>query len=241
MESNEDLDEDPPLVPPTVERILHRAFCLSAVICRSFIDEPDNEHCANLQAAMKAWLHDMGAEGELELWEADCIQAPTGSLEPQVRINASWLAEGLVVLIWALDFHELPAHDKCVDPKEVTDSIDFLHPDAADILEEIELESAEEIEAEASKAFAVHWRLRQFQMDGRRLDFAKFAETAWFGPLNIEGIALEDGDLAINGMAISKASAEQLASAMSIARERHRAFNWLLGHAEIYSDVDPST
>ncbi len=239
--TEEDNDEDPPLNPPAMERVLRRAFCLAAVVCRSFIDEPDNEHCANLQAAMKSWLHDMGAEQELELWEADCIHAPLGSLEPQIRTNASWLSEGLGILAWALNLHDLAPHDECIDPQEVSNELDFLHPEAAELFHEAELRNTEETESESDKALAIHWRLRQFQLDGRPINFGEFAKTAWFGPLNIEEVALVDGDLSINRQPLSKASAEHVSIAMSTARERHRAFNWLLGHEEVYSQVDTST
>lgn len=236
-----DEEEELPLNPPSKERMIHRAFCLSAVVCRSFIDEANNDHCTQVQAAMKSWLEDVRAEQELELWEADCINTPTGSLAPQLRTNASWLSEGLAVLAWALNLLDLPPHDECVDPKQVTDAAAFLQPDAQSLLQRAEPREAEEIEQGADRAFAIHWRLRQHQLDGRPLNFGEFAKSAWFGPLNIDGIPLAEGDLAIQGQPLTQAPAGLVATALSSARERHQAFNWLLGHEEIYSQVVANT
>lgn len=73
------------------------------------------------------------------------------------------------------------------------------------------------------------------------MDFVAFARTAWFGPLNIEGIALAESDLSVGGVPIARAAADAIRTASSIAIERHKAFNWLLGYDEIYSEVDTST
>lgn len=240
-ETEEPEDEDHPLVPPTLDRVIRRAHCLSALVCRSFIDEPGNEECLDLQSRIKAWLAEVGAESELELWEADCLNAELGTLAPQIRVNATWTSEGLAVLAWALDLFDLPSHDECVDPQEVSTAFDFLHPEAADLHTEAQLKSSEEIENAAARAFAIHWRLRQFSLAGEPLNFAEFAKTAWFGPLNIENVALQENDLALGGQPIAKAPADMLRLAASIAKERHQAFNWLLGYAEIYSEVDTST
>lgn len=241
-EETEKLEEDDqPMVPPTLDRVIRRAHCLSALVCRSFIDEPGNEECLGLQSRINTWLAEVGAEHELELWEADCINADLGTLDPQIRVNATWTSEGLAVLAWALDLFDLPSHDECVDPQQVSAALDFLHPEAAALHTKAQLKSPEEIENAAARAFAIHWRLRQFSLASEPLNFAEFANTAWFGPLNIENVALKENDLALDGQPIAKAPADMLRLATSIARERHQAFNWLLGYAEIYSEVDTST
>jgi hypothetical protein len=73
------------------------------------------------------------------------------------------------------------------------------------------------------------------------MDFLEFAETAWFGPLSLEGVQLVDGDLAVKGHAISRASANDVRLATSIALERHVAANWLLDASRPLSETDAST
>jgi hypothetical protein len=229
-------------VPPTLRRVVHRAFCLSAVVCRSFIDEdPRDEQCRSLHARMPPWLADVGAASELEPWESSALSQPLGRLETQTRVNGSWASEGLAVLGWVLQRYDLPSHDSCVDPQALTMALEFLEPRAAVLLSSVTLRSADEIQTGADRAFAVHWRLRQFSLSRQRMDFAEFARTAWFGPLNIQGVALAESDLSICGVPITRAAADKMRTASSIAVERHKAFNWLLGYDDIYSEVDTST
>lgn len=235
-------DQELPLIPPVAQRVVQRAFCISAVVCRSLIDEHSTvEQCQSINGRIRPWLAAVGAEAELEAWEADALAEPLGSLSIRMRANGSWMSEGLVVLAWALGRYELPAHDDCVDPQAVTNALGFLHPDAASHCQELQLRPPTEIQSFANRAFALHWRLRQFSLQPEHLDFAKFAQTAWFGPLNIEGVALVNKDLSIHGKSINQAPQDAIRAATSIAMERHRAFNWLLGYGTIYSEIDTST
>jgi hypothetical protein len=236
-----DGEQEVPLVPPTVDRALRRSFCLSAVVCRSFIDEhPADEQCLALNGRILPWLAEVGAESELEPWESSALSQPLGQLDNQARVNGSWASEGLAVLGWALRRYNLPPHDTCVDPQALTTTLGFLQP-AASLVGTASIRPVEEIQSGADRAFAVHWRLRQFSLSRAHMDFADFARTAWFGPLNIEGVALAESDLSIGGAPIARAAADALRTASSIAVERHKAFNWLLGYDEVYSEVDTST
>lgn len=233
-------EQEVQLVPPTASRVIRRAFCLSAVACRSFIDEhPADEQCRSLYVRILPWLTEVGAETELEPWELSALSQPLGQLETQIRVNGSWASEGLAVLGWALQRYGLPAHDECVDPQALTKALEFLQPSAAVL--GASLRSADEIKRGADRAFALHWRVRQCSLSRDHMDFAEFARTAWFGPLNIEGVALAESDLSIGGVPIARAAGDMLRTASSIAVERHKAFNWLLGYDEIYSEVDTST
>jgi hypothetical protein len=113
---------------------------------------------------------------------------------------------------------------------------------AINLLDQPTLRSMEEILEGGARAFANHWRMRQFTMvDPSPLDFEEFARTAWFGPLNIKGVRLVERDLAVGPKAISKARRDNVAMVSSAAMERYLAFNWLVGQSEIYSDTDTST
>jgi hypothetical protein len=73
------------------------------------------------------------------------------------------------------------------------------------------------------------------------MDFAEFARTCWFGPLDITGLPLVDGDLALQGKRIDRATADAFALAQSIAVERHLAANWLCEGPERYSQAQVNT
>jgi hypothetical protein len=211
-------------------------------VCRSFVDaDTADEQLCSLNARILPWLTKTGATSELEPWEAAALAQPMGRLDKQTRINGAWLSEGLVVLAWALGRHELPSHDTCVDPKEVTNALEFLQPTAATLLSRVSLRSEDEIQCGADRAFAVHWRLVEFSVSHKHMNFTSFAKTAWFGPLDTAGVTLVESDLAIDGVPLARASADAVRKASGIALERHRAFNWLHGYGEVYSRVETNT
>ena len=86
-----------------------------------------------------------------------------------------------------------------------------------------------ELTSLADQLFSLHWRLRQYSLDGARLDFVDFARRASFGPLAIDGLRICEGDLEIRGAPLFRAPEELWQEAMSIARERQQAANWLEG------------
>jgi hypothetical protein len=93
----------------------------------------------------------------------------------------------------------------------------------------------------ANRLFALHWRLREFSLRPQPIAFVQFASKAWFGPLDLSGVAIADGDLAIDGIPIVKAPPARFRSCLSTLLERHLAINWLAGGNSIYSEVDVST
>jgi len=241
MDDIDDNAEDDPLIPPTGDRVWRRSFCLSAVVCRSFIDEAANDETfQSLHAKILPWLHTVGAENELEGWEATMLTKPLGSLDARTRVDAGWMSEALVPLAWALDRIEFPPHDVCVDPKGLTDALGFLQPNARAARGD-SLRDKSAIEYQAEQAFAIHWRLRNFSLDHQQMDFGTFAKTSWFGPLNIEGLPLIDGDLSIKGKRLRETTEQEFRAALSTAQERHRGFNWLNGWDPVFSEVDTST
>lgn len=103
------------------------------------------------------------------------------------------------------------------------------------------IRSESELEALGNRLFTLHWRLRQYSLDGRRMNFKEFARTASFGPLPLEGLRLGKQDLEIRGLPLFQASEKLWREVLSITRERHQAINWLLGHDPIYSMVTTDT
>jgi hypothetical protein len=240
----EDEDDDyPDPVPPTPLRVARRALAMCAVTCRASLERgAGNPTAEGIYAQLGPWLRGLDLESELEPHEAQLIAAPLGTLSPQQAINGTWLAEGLAVLAWALGRHELSAYDEGEDPPPLTDSLGFLNEDDAPaLLASPRLRPAAEIEAYAASVLTLHWRLRDFGLRPQPMDFAKFVREAKWGPLTLEGLRLADGDLAIGANPIAKAPADHVRYCQSIAQERHRAANWLLGYESVYSEVDTST
>ncbi len=235
-------DGDIELAPPTQDRIRQRAWAMSAVICRSFIETfEDSTEAAALHSRVLEWIDGLNLRPELESGELSTIAADIGSLDRQVMVDATWRSEGLAVIAWALQASDLPAHDQMVDPSVVANSVLFLDDDAINRAGELRLRGADELDCFAEIQLAIHWRIREFSLRPQAMDFRSFAENSWFGPLSVEGVALAEDDLAIDDLPIARASEERLRQCQSIASERHQAINWLRGWHEIYSEVDTST
>jgi hypothetical protein len=225
-----------------VSLVLRRAWAISSVVCRAFIETFDNQaEAATLHSRLLTWIDSIGLRPEFELAEIATVEADLGSLDQQAMVNGTWRSEGLVVLAWALGATAVPRHDQMADPAAIANSIHFLADDAKLAAKRLALRSPEELAAFGELQLALHWRIRDFSLRREAMDFRKFAETAWFGPLRIEGIPLAEHDLAIDGVPIAKAPEQRFRQCQSIAMERHQAINWLQGWDEIYSEVDTST
>ena len=62
-----------------------------------------------------------------------------------------------------------------------------------------------ELERLREQMFAIHWRLREWRLRPRSIDFTDLARTAWFGPLDLGAARLVENDLAIGDAPVSRA------------------------------------
>lgn len=230
------------LQPPSALRVARRALVLCAVVCRASLEqEPSEERAEELQERLVAWLEANDLDGELEEHERELIEAPVGSLPRQRAIDASWRSEGLAVLGWALGGYELPPHDEQADPQEIAQALGFLEDDPACGLDDPRLRDDEELERLARRLMCLHWRLREFTSRPGSIDLAKTAGLAFTAAIDLGGVPMLEGDLALRGAPIAACEPDVVTECASIAFERHQAINWLAGHHDVYSEVDTST
>ena len=242
MASVEDEELDELGIPPTPTRVYARALVLAAVVARGFLEQDaGNPDAEQLRLRVRSWLTFVGASTEVEPKEQALLQAPLGTVPPQQAGEASWRCEGLAVLAWALGQFELPPYDQSVEPKSAADAVSYLQDEAKLGFQTASLRSSEEIAQAAAQAFAIHWRLRDFTLNPKALDFEQFARDAWFGPLDVGRARFVDGDLAIGELSISEADEEDVEMCAEIIMERHQALNWLMGQNVLYSEVTADT
>ncbi|HEX6745708.1 MAG TPA: DUF4272 domain-containing protein [Longimicrobium sp.] len=236
-------EEGPADEAPSAERVAARALALTALTARAMLEREARQPAVDeTYERLLEWARDAGADAEMEPEEREILRTPLGELHGQRHVDAAWRLEGLAVLAWALGRFELPPHDRVVDVGTLLTSMGVLDADAAaELLAEPPLRPREEIATLRNRLFALHWRLRDFSIRPRPMDFASFAATAWFGPLDLGGLTLVDGDLGVNGVRIDRASPDAVSTAMSIARERHQAANWLWEGPELYSEASEAT
>jgi uncharacterized protein DUF4272 len=228
--------------PPTALRVAWRALVLGAVAARAFLEDEPEEGREELRRGLLRRLEGLGLVPELERGERRVLETPAGELPRRQAVNASWRSEGMAVLAWALGVFELPAHDVSVDAGElIREKLGLLSEQPPPVLTAPRLRAPEELKRMERRLLAIHWRLREFSLRPRAMDFREFSRTAWMGPFELEGIPLAGNDLAIGGKPIAEADPERVHKSQSIALERHQAINWLMGQHWVYSLVDTST
>ncbi|MBI3929067.1 MAG: DUF4272 domain-containing protein [Armatimonadetes bacterium] len=216
--------------PPDPDRVVRRALALSAVVYRGYIEEFAAAAFQDAHHDALAWIRLYGFEQELEGYELRLVRASQREPHRQEIVNATWRAEGLVVLAWALGILEtLPELERPVHPKGISASIGFLLPELPPEAARPRLRSGEELERQRSRIWGFYRRLRSFSLDRKPVDFRAAGQEL--------DLPLADGDLAIGGVPLSQVSAEDFGRCMSIAQERALAIAWVMGAHPLYSVV----
>jgi len=86
-----------------------------------------------------------------------------------------------------------------------------------------------------------HWRLLNQRAHPGAVDFVEFSRGCCCGKFDITRFSIVDNDLALGGIAITETDPALVAVCESIAVERHRAIDWVVGGGRIYSETDTST
>lgn len=235
-------DDEVPLSLPTPSRVAARAHALLTQAYRSFLEgAADDPKAASEQARCLAWCERVGLRRELEPWEWEILSRPLGALSPREAVNAGWCLEAAALLAWALGRIEILDYEEQQDGAAIAQAMGFLDAEAVDLPADVRLRPRDELEHCLSIYLALHWRLRDFSLRPEPLDFAAFVRGCTWGDLSIDGLRLVDGDLSIGGVPLSKATEAAYRTCASIASERHRAAEWLLGQHPLYSEVTADT
>jgi Domain of unknown function (DUF4272) len=236
-------EEDEGNDAPTGGRVARRALALTAVTARAILEQDvANPEAPAVYRDLLAWVREIGIDDEFEPEEWEVLQRGLGKLDQRMQVNSTWRLEGLVVLAWALGRFEIPPPDQLVGLNPLWRSLGLLDVDVARaLLADPTLRPREEIGILRDRLFALHWRLRNFHINPGVMDFAEFARTCWFGPLDISGIPLVEGDLGLRGERIDRVPQDVFSSAHSAAQERHQAANWLSEGPERYSEASVAT
>jgi hypothetical protein len=232
---------------PTPERVARRAFVLAGVAYRAQLEAyAGDESAERSRQAVLHWLDEAGHLGEAESAERRLLCQPLGSLDEREAIDASWQAEGLGILAWALGRHDLAACDRSVRARDAADALGFMRPSGIWLPGEARLRARAEIDTLSRRLRALHWRLRLFAVVPEHLDFLQFARDglydgvqagAFFGPEDLAGLPLAEGDLALDDRPLVRSESARWVECLSLTRSRQQATEWLRGGAARYSEV----
>ncbi len=183
-------------------------------------------------------VFDALTDGERVLSESTLI-----TITEDQQIDASWWIEGAAMLAWALGMlDELPSFDVQVE-HELLGRIP--NPAAlADFRASAKLRPVEELEAARSAAELWNWRSRTRELAEGGFTMPDEMKKPGLGSLDdvvrvTAAHALQegtirraiDGDFAAREKPYKALTADEWSEVRSIALERHRALNWLCGHA----------
>lgn len=222
--------------PPAEDRVMARLILLGALASRGIMEthpelEPQRQEMVADLRGSDAW-----SEGEpAEMAE---LETPVGTLAQKSTWRLPWMAEGAAVLAWSLGLMDLPSYDEEVN----VDRLFAVISDMEHSEHKPTLRGLDEIDTLSFQMLAIHWRLRQFELEPKAMDFKAYAKRAWCGPMDLSLARLSAShDLEVEGVPLAEASEESWKRASGIMHERRMAIHWLLGHAAVYSENDTST
>lgn len=161
----------------------------------------------------------------------------SNQISERQQIDASWLGESIASLLWALEMTpELPAYDQEIDPA-LTGRL--RSAPITELIRQAKLRQKREIEKQREVAELWHWRSRTRQLQ----ELEDSDDQCVTGPTIeqiIEKAAVKGArsgrlpqpiarDFPALGKPYCELSSGEYDTLASIARERHKAFNWLCG------------
>jgi hypothetical protein len=228
-------EEDMPSEPPAEDRVLRRFLLMCGLVKYGFMEGA--AEAEEYRQEVVARLKGNGVWEEAEVWETEALESPADSLSESLKWKLTWLSEGAAVLAWALKLAELPEYDQEV---YVEGLYDIAHA-AENGHSGPQLRPMTDIEQLSFQMLAIHWRIRQFSLDQKAMDFVAFAPTAWCGPMDLTLVRLMNNDLELHGSPIAERSSESISRIGGIMEERRKAISWLLGQHSVFSLNDTST
>lgn len=232
--------EPPEGNPVSSEQAAARVLAVAAVVLRSVLerDLDSLDDPPALHQRLLAWVESCSLAHHLEPEKAAHVSAVPGTLEHQQVIDGLWQVEGLELLLWALGKRDLARLTALSDVDTPLGLAGVLRKSVLPELISPGLRPLAELEQQQAVQLAVHWRLREYGLRPGKLDFPEFVASATFGPLSLIGVPLAENDLALDGHPLHTAPEQLTSIATSMARERHRAINWLMwGGGWVHTDT----
>jgi hypothetical protein len=235
--------ENEMLRPLGVEHVLHRAFAMSALVCRGSIENgvghPDAEA---LYARTLGWITDLKLTDQLSPTELALLKTPLGKLTDTQVVEATWSVEGLAMLAWGATLYDFPKPDEKVDPYLVTDAVGFMSNDVKAIISSATLRPCAELTVCRELLYAIHCRLRDFLRNQQSQHFTKWIEKWWLDALGVPlDYLIVDNDLAIDRKPVTNVPLDRVRTCEWIICERHRAICWLTGECPVYWETTADT
>jgi hypothetical protein len=205
--------------------------------CRAMIDGDPDPEAQEMADRILTFTREAGIYDTYEPAEVRLLQAPFGSLPRRERVALSWAVEGVAVMAWALGKAALPPFDTRTQGAPIGCALGLFQHGSPEFLQEAKLRSPADIQMCALSYTVLSWRLAQYLQHREKVDFAARLREPDGPHMIVDGINLQGGDLAVDGMPLDQIEEDRLVEVCSIVRERHKAFRWLLGYDKSYAAV----
>jgi hypothetical protein len=202
---------------------------------------------SELLSALRAWVSRERIQKSFSAEERRLFAAPLGGWNDRELIDTSWTIECLGVFLWALNLVEdLPPYDVAFDFRlsEII-AIDSEKKNFAKSLRPKEV-----IDRQRDVSELWHWRSVNARfVTGEIIDTSTSSEDRLKYAMSAAATArsrgdireLIDGDFPAFGKAYKDLDQSERSEMASIARERERAFNWLVGYEWNWDEVQVDT
>jgi hypothetical protein len=251
--------EDPQSARPDATAVKNRAFILLHIFRKALVTPPESflarfaaPSMDDEKAKLVSGFQEMFAKQNerlraSSLWkkfeanEQEFMDAGIFETTTRQRVDAGWLAESIMCLLWALGCRtEMIPYDQQASPFSRSDKAQS--PDQlTNLIKQAALRPQPEIDTHRDWAELWHWRARTHTL----LATKKIPDTLPDGTFMTEVIRLTavkaaaegafpqpvENDFPAFGKPFRQVSEEELSQLTSIAMERHKAFNWLCGTA----------
>lgn len=236
-------------------REARRAECLGALVMRTGLEQVVQKDGPAARQAHETllnelvrWLERTGLREDQSPDERAMFAEPLGSWQAEEVIDASWRAESLGVIQWALRYVDaLPPWDEPFDHQEVLLPLDLLGDPSAYESRAL-LRPSPEIEGAREVAELWHWRANASEAEVQ----AAAPPEGWTFEEMIATTAqeaFEDGqipetiedDFPVFGKPYFDLDEDEFTFVSKIAAERHLALNWLCGYSDNWDETPIET
>lgn len=219
--------------PTTAAQAASRALCVAAVLHRWLLEQALASEDLNLDEAQESafelsrWVDTERLNRELSPVEAAWLGTEPGGWSDEDRVQASWAAEALGMLLWALRAAEPPAADAPADLPALLERLPLLAT-IGGFVSGAKLRPAAELSAQ--RELWEQWRFRaRAEVAARNDGGPREGSLSAAASLCEQGLLPRTvaGDFPYRGKAFSKIDEADLAAALRISLERHRALHWV--------------
>lgn len=207
-------------------------------------EDDEGDDAATSRYDLWAWLVEEGLDAAAEAFELDLIDAPVGSVDPEMLAAATWEGESLAALAWVAGLMPDPlSYDEQIDLTPVLSAIPEPWDKTAEFAGALRPVDDETAAAERERAELWFWRAgvegviressRREAAELRALVRETADEALTAGLLD----RLADGDFAIRRTPVRDLALEDVDTLEAISERRLRALNWACGFGESWAAV----